>query len=128
MDIGSIIAIIISVLGIAATYFGFVMKSAERQNSFENRISERIAKVESDNDTFWKVIGPHMATIIHSPEHKDRDQLVDKLIEGRITQEEAERLTCLLELNILENHNEGKKLASALLLARTKTILKAKGK
>lgn len=121
MDILAIAALIISVVGMlvgwALIYFGSIVKT-----------SNRLTKLETDNDTFWKVIGPHMASIIHSPEHKDRDELVDKLVYGTLQPDEAERLACLLEQNIEENHSEGKKLASALLLARVKGLQRVRSK
>ena len=111
MNIYAIITIIISFLGLIGVIFGFVLK-----------ISNRLTKVESDSETFWKVLGPHMAEIIHSPEHKDRDELVDKLVHGVLPEDEALLLMELLEQNIHENHSESKKLASALLLARLKSL------
>jgi hypothetical protein len=111
-DIFSISALIISVLGLAATYFGFVIK-----------ISERMTKVETNNDVFWKILEPHMAQIIHSPTHQERDELVDKLVHSCLTIAGAARLVFMLEENIRENGDSGKKLASAFLLARVKALI-----
>jgi hypothetical protein len=122
-DILAILALVISVLGIAATYFGFVMKMSDRQSSFETKVSERMAKVEANSDIFWKVLEPHMAAIIHSPIHRDRDELVDKLVHNCITISEASTLISMLEENIRENGDNSKKLASAFLLARVKALV-----
>lgn len=109
----TLVAAGISLLGLAISYFGFIMQ-----------ITNRLTAVETRNEVFWKVLEPHMAAIIHSPMHKNRDDLVDRLINKTITLEQAEELICLLEENIKENHNEGKQLASALLLARTKGLIR----
>lgn len=122
-DVFSICALIISVLGIAATYFGFVLKINDRQSSLETKVGERMAKVEATNEVFWKVLSPHMAEIIHSPTHRDRDELVDKLVHNMLTTPEASRLVFMLEENIRENDDNGKKLASAFLLARVKALI-----
>jgi hypothetical protein len=115
MDILALVAIIISVVSVivgwALIYFGYVVKT-----------STRLTKIETDNEVFWKVIGPHMADIIHSPEHTNRDVLVEGLNKGILNPNELAELACLLEQNISENHNESKKLASALLLARVKSL------
>jgi hypothetical protein len=115
------ISIVLTVFGIAITltiaYFGFVKD-----------VVQRLTKLEANDKLYWAAISPHLATIIHSPTHKDRDSLVDKLVDGSITRMEAMELACMLEQNIHENHDEGKKLASALLLARTKMLIAARSK
>jgi hypothetical protein len=122
-DIFSICALVISVLGLAATYFGFVLKITNRQSDFETKIGERMAKVEANNAVFWQVLSPHMANIIHSPSHQERDELVDKLVHNVLTTQEAIRLVCMLEQNIKENGDSSKKLASAFLLARVEALI-----
>lgn len=64
-----------------------------------------------------------MAAIIHSPIHRDRDELVDKLVHNCITISEASTLISMLEENIRENGDNSKKLASAFLLARVKALV-----
>lgn len=119
MDTLPVISLVISVLGLAAVYFGFVGKI----NDKIDKLSERVTKAETNNEIFWKVLEPHMAAIIHSPVHKDRDELVDKLVNNTITIVEADTLTCLLEKNISDNNDSTKKLASAFFLARVKSLV-----
>jgi hypothetical protein len=86
-------------------------------------MNERIARTEKDSEVFWKILEPHMAAIIHSPNHRERDELVDKLVAGTLVECEMKRTAELLEENIRENKDEGKRLASALLLARVKGLI-----
>jgi hypothetical protein len=122
MEYLPIVSIAISIIGLLITYFGFVQKGIERQAILENRLT----KLETNNEVFWKVIEPHMAGIIHSPNHRERDELVDKLVKGALTENESVKLIFLLEENIRENHDGGKVLASALLLARVKGLYAVK--
>jgi Trk K+ transport system NAD-binding subunit len=93
-------------------YFGFVV-----------RVEARLTKIETFNEMFWKVLEPHLANIIHSPEHSTRDQLVDGLVHGHLTREELQEVIPLLEASIADSNTDGKKIASVFLLARAKTLL-----
>ena len=110
-------------LNIALTILSVIITLAIAYFGFVKDIIQRLTKLEANDKLYWTAISPHLATIIHSPTHKERDELVDKLVAGVITREEASKLRCLLEMNIQENTEGGKKLASALLLARTQMIL-----
>ena len=68
-----------------------------------------------------KVIEPHLAKVLHSPIHVERDRLVDKLIVGNINLKEANELGVLLEQAIEEEENPDKRLAAAFLLARVQS-------
>lgn len=115
-----VISIIIFILEfgltISAMYFGFVTKA-----------NERITKIETDNMIFWKVLDPHIAQLIHSPEHKERDFLMDKLVEHTLTLQEASRLHCLLEADIKEVEDRNKLVGMAFALIRVKTMLHRAG-
>ena len=138
MDLSAIftgVAIGAVVAGIGG-YFGFVMdtktrvakveKDAESLNKKVDCIDDlqkQVSALQAHNDVFWKVLEPHLAAIIHSPTHKRRDLLVDKLVSCEITYEETKELEILLAEAVLENKDESKKLAAALLLARARSIL-----
>ena len=115
IPISIVISALSVIISVAIAYFGFVKD-----------VVQRLTRLEANDKLYWAAISPHLATIIHSPDHKLRDALVDKLIANTLTAEEAIELACLLEINIAENNDEGKKLASALLLARTKMLINAR--
>jgi hypothetical protein len=136
---------IVSIAALAAgaivAYFRFVTKISSRVAAIEERcknqcsllpklaadvaaITVQVAHLESQNEVFWKVLEPHMAQIIHSPTAHDRDSLVDKLVNGDITRDEARELSQLLEAALARSDwPPEKKFAGVLLLARTRTIL-----
>lgn len=131
------VTLVLSGLG---AYYGFVRRIENRVTIIEQRcinhqlvidsiatLNQRIEKVSSDTDTFWKILGPHLAGIIHSPRHRERDELVDRFVHGGLSDEgELNRLIDLLHEAIYSGRWEGdKKLAGALLLARTKAQLEA---
>ena len=130
---------IIFVLGLLVTtvggYYGFVRRIENRVTIVEqscinhqaiidsiSTINQRIEKVATDNDTFWKILGPHLAGIIHSPQHRERDELVDRFVhQGNMSWEEIDRMIDLMHEAIFSGRWTGdKKLAGALLLARAK--------
>jgi hypothetical protein len=118
-------------------YYAFVRNIEKRVTIVEQRctshqatidsiasLNSRIDKVTSDNETFWKILGPHLAGIIHSPKSRTRDELVDELISGCIDADGAKHLVELLIEAIGSDRWTGdKRLAGALLLARTKAKL-----
>lgn len=118
-------------------YYGFVRGIEKRVTIVEERcvhhqaiidsianLSSKLDKVASDNETFWRILGPHLAGIIHSPKSRTRDALVDELVSGCLDIEGAEKLIELLMEAIGSDRWSGdKRLAGALLLARTKEQL-----
>lgn len=130
-----ILAAITLTVSMIGGYYGFVRRIENRVTIIEQRcvnhqaiidsiatINLRIEKVATDNDTFWKILGPHLAGIIHSPQHRERDELVDRFVhEGGLSWEELDRMIDLMHEAIFSNRWTGdKKLAGALLLARAK--------
>lgn len=121
-------------------YYAFVRNIERRVTIVEQRcvshqlvidsiatLNSRIDKISSDNETFWKILGPHLAGIIHSPVERERDELVDRLVHNEpMSHLEMNRLVDLLHEAIYGDSWSGdKKLAGALLLARTKAKLEA---
>jgi hypothetical protein len=103
---------------IAAGYFGFV----NRVNAKFSKSDERLAKLEVANEVFWKVLDPHLASIIHSPTHKRRDELVDKLLDNSISYAELKELDCLLKIAVDEEKGD-KKFVYLLLVIRVEVKL-----
>ncbi len=106
-----------------------VWQSAKRQQRFETLeerhktcpvfdLKDRVQKVESSIELFRKILEPHLAAIIHSPEHVDRDILVDKLLNKSLITEEANNLLILLSEEALKSKDGNKRLASAMLQFR----------
>ena len=89
-----------------------------------SELNTRLDKITADNETFWRILGPPLADIIHSPKARDRDELVDELVHGRIDAAGAHQLVELLTEAIGSDRWDGdKRLAGALLLARTRATL-----
>lgn len=124
------------VVTIVGGYYGFVRRIESRVTIIEQRcynhqavidsiasLNDRITKVTGDNETFWKILGPHLAGIIHSPKNRERDELVDRFVHsGDMTWEELDRMIDLMHEAIYSGRWTGdKKLAGALLLARAKS-------
>jgi len=82
-----------------------------------------IREMRARQELYDQVLAPHLAGIIHSPVHRTRDELVDRLVEGSITEPEAMRLDCELSKMLDEEQNTDKRLAAALLLARVRWML-----
>jgi hypothetical protein len=122
------------IIGGLIAYYGFVVKVNGRLDKIESWIEQRkeilsndrlkemdarLSKLQSDGDVFWKVIEPHLANIIHSPIHRDRDTLVEKLVCGTLTGVETYALVTELRIALDDpDWPPDKKLAGALLLAR----------
>ena len=60
-DAYALIAGVVAVGGLAA----FLFREGTRLARAIAALSERVAVLETDNKTFWNVMGPHMAKIIH---------------------------------------------------------------
>jgi hypothetical protein len=132
IPISIVLSIASIIIAVVIGYFGFVKDVVHRLTRLEegkvkvdeiSAICQRITLLEANDKLYWAAISPHLGTIIHSPDHKLRDELVDKLLLNTLTTIEAKELEIMLEQNIVENHDAGKKLASALLLARTKMLI-----
>ena len=126
------------VLAAIGGYYGFIRNIENRVTIIEQRcinhqviidsiatLNSRLEKVTNDNETFWKILGPHLAGIIHSPVSRARDELVDELVCGSIDECGARQLVDYLVEAISSDRWDGnKRLAGALLLARTRNKLR----
>jgi hypothetical protein len=137
MTVGNWITLAIFGAGIIFAVYGFLYRMDKRVSTVENRcghnqvvidsiatLNTRIDKVQNDNEVFWRIIGPHLENIIHSPKSVDRDALVSKLTSDTITKDELIELIRLLRkaLSKPEWTNE-KRFAGVLLLARATALL-----
>ena len=137
------VSILIAVLGLVATYFGFVVKVREDIAGLKGtcgglvkdidclpQMQGDLAKLNANNDVFWRVLGPSLGGIIHSPLHKRRDQLMDEWLEAKGNVPEAdlrelrEELEQMLDEAVAGN-SVNLQLAGALLLGRVEGQLAA---
>ena len=95
---------------------------ADRKTCQLGQVQIDIAAMKKQNETFWAIIQPHLASIIHSPEHKRRDELVDKLIANQIDFNELLELMPMLEAEA-NNGIPEKRLPAAILSARVQILL-----
>lgn len=65
-------------------------------------IREQLARLVYRQELEDKLMIRQAADAIHSPVHKDRDALMDKLVEGTLTRSEAKRLKKMLQEYIAE--------------------------
>jgi hypothetical protein len=83
----------------------------------------RLSQLESSIEVFWKMVGPHLANVIHSPTHHRRDELVEKLTTHNspsiITLDEAQELLPLLATGREEIPDSNKKVIFSMLMAQT---------
>jgi hypothetical protein len=136
--LGTIIAILLAV-------FGYVIKLAQEVS--EVKENHRILAGQHEHqlncipelkrsldlltgrmELYMKVLDPHLAGIIHSPLHVQRDLLVDKLVNGVLTHDESMTLACELKELLRQENDVDRKLAAALLLARVEWELSKAGK
>ena len=114
-DAYALIAGVVAVGGVAA----FLFREGTRLARAIATLSERVAVLEADNKTFWNVMGPHMAKIIHEDVAPDRDELADRFTgKQTLTEDELRRLQDLLrELANDESVDPGKRMSSSMLIA-----------
>lgn len=93
------------------------------------KVASRLTKLEADGDLFWTVLRPHLATAIHSPTAKRRDELMDKYATKVLTDcDEATELAGLLRLALSNGKWDGtKRLAGAMALYEVEKIAREKG-
>lgn len=107
-DIISLVSAVISFIGFVYVYFKGVVESRER-----------LARLETKVEVFWKSVALDAAKILHTPhpENARRDDLLEKFTDGSITREELEELIRTLNKIVEEKHREfGERTAASTLL------------
>lgn len=130
------VSVIVAVLGLVFTYFGFVVKVREDISGIQSTCVGRakaaeclpqmqidLAKLTANNDVFWQVLGPALGGIIHSPDHPRRDTLMDEWLaaKGDISEADLHELRDELEQMLDEaiaGNNVNLTLVGAQLLSR----------
>ena len=135
-----IVQIAVVVIGGLAAYFTFVAKTGSRITAIETRcescaeplkqvgeLRDELARLRADNTIFWKVIEPHLGSIIHSPTSTRRDELVDRLSSGTLSRDELAELAAMLQGAVShKDWGSDKRLAGALLLARVRSLMEVR--
>jgi hypothetical protein len=86
-------------------------------------LQQRMARSEQNDEIFWKIMGPHMSSVIQSPEHLTRDHLIRKLDEGHLGYPEGLELSSLLGHAFEEERDPDRKMAIAFKLAQVRCWL-----
>jgi hypothetical protein len=141
-----VIALIVSVLGLAWQYFGWVLSirkdMGDMSLSFKTEIGtfrqeindklsaqdSRLSRVEVKMELFWNAVGDVVKNLIKQPTHLRKDELMDKLLDKRetdISNSELMELKTILhyELPELKIQKSSQSLAYALALAYIDQIL-----
>lgn len=132
----SFVSILVAVLGLVFTYFRFVIKVREdivtvqstciglaRATDCLPQMRADLVKLKAADDVFWRVLGPHLGGIIHSPVHKNRDRLMDEWLgaKGDIPEADLRELRDELGQMLAEadaGDNKNLQIVGALLLSR----------
>jgi hypothetical protein len=132
MTVANWIQIAIFAVIVLLGVYGFVYRLDRRVGVIENRctvhqpvidsialLNSRLDQIAADNATFWRILGPSLAGIIHSPSAHVRDALVDKLFAGTISADDCRMLIGMLREAIDSGRwDADKTLAGVWVLAR----------
>ena len=117
----ALIGLVVSILSFTRTRY----KSRELAE-IEKRWADSLGKVVQDvavlkkqMDLFWGVVEKQMSARFHSPDHLDRDVLLDKVNSGKkLTHQEAEKL-CGMLMEIIEKDAQARADATLFLASLT---------
>lgn len=108
-------------------------QGAQQHDARIGEILDRLARLETKIDVFWKSVAMDAAKIIHSPDPKRQhiDELLDAFMNGTITAPQAEELREILtKLRDWEPGtpidfpvHQGEQVAAAMLLATMKHVM-----
>lgn len=114
---------VVAILSPIMTLFILVLGGMVSYYTVIGDIKNRLTKLETQMQPFWNLIEKELPKLIHSPHTPEIDVLLDKMIDGKLTQDEAIDLKCMLkeELNVPDI---GKKLVMILMLARLDSLIK----
>jgi hypothetical protein len=86
-------------------------------------IEHKLDVLVGTTEVYFKMMDRYTTSIIHSPQHQERDELGDKLNAGTINCKEAHRLSELLAEMIADETNPEKKFAAILQHARVEALM-----
>lgn len=109
--------VFLTILGIVIqfliTYFGFLIK-----------IKSDIAVLKTQIGPFWNMVEKNLPNLLHSPTHKRKDELLDKMQNGKLDKREMHELRDILvcALNNGE-YLEDKRITLILVLSRLEQLI-----
>lgn len=83
-----------------------------------NKLSERIKDLEVKIGLFWKIVEQEIPKILHSPHTPEIDVLLEKVMGGNITSDEAYELKCKLKGELDTETDKTRVISMILLMAR----------
>jgi hypothetical protein len=106
-------AIIVSICGLLFQYFGVI-----------TRILERLTRIETKTDLFWKCVESGVVTMLKTyPSKVAKDVLLDKMVHNELALQEAQELRTILCEEMKPKENGAERLAYVLALARLEQII-----
>lgn len=115
----SIVGVVVSAIALAYTVNRNKKLDVEAIKKEVADGKERLVKLETKVDVFWKGVGFDAAKILHSPhpEHARRDYLIERFMDERLTKEEMEELIrALIKARDDENVLKGERVAASIML------------
>jgi hypothetical protein len=137
-------------ISILLALFGYTLYETRERAKGDRDLGEAVARVESTHealcsqhekyidripiieekmdtaigamDVYFKMMDKYLANAIHSPNHKERDDLMDKLQWGTITLPEVERLALLVGQMLNEEKDPFRYFAGAQTEARLASL------
>jgi hypothetical protein len=117
----SIVALISAAIAIYTVVYNKGKFDQSIKPLIEANIPERLTKLETKTDLFWKVVEQSVGSMLKSPTHTDKDVLLDKLAERSLTINDAERLRAILRDEIQTDKERA--IAYILILSRLEQII-----
>lgn len=108
----SIVAIVVAAAGLMWHQFGVL-----------SGIKERLTRIETKVDFFWRMIEEKLSGMLFSPANQTKDELLIKLKERALSCEEAKKLKEILEGESQSNEKRDLTLAYFLVITRLEVLI-----
>lgn len=120
-------AIIVALTALVTLFWKHLGPDARTRNG-QVVLAERLARIETKLDLFWKVVEQNIPRLLKRPTHKRMDDLLDKMSMGGLNGDhsEAKELILLLEED-LKQQDSTRVLATTLILARLHQLVENNG-
>jgi len=112
--------LLISVAVGFVSIMGFVIRLVWKAAAEARAIQERLAKLETKVEVFWKALETNLVNLLKLPTHLLMDELLDKLAANTLGRGERAQLSAILAERLQTEENTAMKVAISLVLARLK--------